>query len=91
MRLWVELSDYNEHLVEFISDLRRNPTYFSFPIILVCHKRAVQDGLAGLAAGANDIVSFPFPNAFLKTVLTFSYVKSGIGGSCARSSPRRGC
>nr|WP_321457073.1 diguanylate cyclase [uncultured Cohaesibacter sp.] len=64
--LVVELSDYNEHLIEFISDLRRNPNYFSFPIILVCHKKAVQDGLAGLAAGANDIVSFPFSERFFE-------------------------
>ncbi|WP_321446479.1 diguanylate cyclase domain-containing protein [uncultured Cohaesibacter sp.] len=64
--LVVELSDYNEHLVEFISELRRNPNYFSFPIILVCHKRAVQDGLAGLAAGATDIVSFPFSERFFE-------------------------
>ncbi|WP_119307381.1 diguanylate cyclase domain-containing protein [Cohaesibacter haloalkalitolerans] len=64
--LVVELSDYNEHLIEFIADLRRNPNYFSFPIILVCHKRAVQDGLAGLAAGANDIVSFPFSERFFE-------------------------
>ncbi|WP_319568668.1 diguanylate cyclase domain-containing protein [Cohaesibacter marisflavi] len=64
--LVVELCDYNEHLVEFISELRRNPNYFSFPIILVCHKRAVQDGLAGLAAGATDIVSFPFSERFFE-------------------------
>ena len=64
--LVVELSDYNEHLIDFISDLRRNPNYFSFPIILVCHKKAVQDGLAGLAAGANDIVSFPFSERFFE-------------------------
>ncbi|WP_316862408.1 diguanylate cyclase domain-containing protein [uncultured Cohaesibacter sp.] len=62
----VELSDYNEHLIQFISDLRRNPSYFSFPIILVCHKRATEDGLAGLAAGANDIVSFPFSERFFE-------------------------
>ena len=64
--LIVELKDYNEHLVQFISDLRRNPNYFSFPIILVCHKSATADGLAGLAAGANDIVSFPFSERFFE-------------------------
>ena len=64
--LVVELRDYNEHLIHFISDLRRNPNYFSFPIILVCHKDATEDGLAGLAAGANDIVSFPFSERFFE-------------------------
>ena len=64
--LIVELSDYNEHLISFIEQLRRNPDYFSFPIILVCHKRAMEDGLAGLAFGANDIVSFPFSEQFFE-------------------------
>lgn len=62
----VELRDYSEHLVDFITDLRRNPDYFSLPIILVCHKRATKEGLAGLAAGANDIVSFPFSESFFE-------------------------
>ncbi|WP_319531877.1 diguanylate cyclase domain-containing protein [uncultured Cohaesibacter sp.] len=64
--LIVELRDYNEHLVQFIGDLRRNSNYFSFPIIVVCHKRATEDGLAALAAGANDIVSFPFSERFFE-------------------------
>ncbi|PLW77636.1 diguanylate cyclase domain-containing protein [Cohaesibacter celericrescens] len=64
--LIVELKDYNEHFIHFITDLRRNPSYFSFPIILVCHKTAIEDGLAGLAAGANDIVSFPFSERFFE-------------------------
>ncbi len=64
--LVVELSDYNEHLIHFIGDLRRNPNYFSFPIILLCHKDATEDGLAGLAAGANDIISFPFSDRFFE-------------------------
>jgi PleD family two-component response regulator len=64
--LIVELSDYNAHLIEFINALRRNPTYFSLPIILVCHKKATEDGLAALAAGANDIVSFPFSERFFE-------------------------
>lgn len=62
----VELRDYSEHLIDFITDLRRNPDYFSLPIILVCHKRATKEGLAGLAAGANDIVSFPFSESFFE-------------------------
>ncbi|MCT4657126.1 MAG: diguanylate cyclase [Cohaesibacter sp.] len=64
--LIVELSDYNAHLIAFIEDLRRNPSYFSLPIILICHKKASQDGLAGLASGANDIVSFPFSGSFFE-------------------------
>ncbi|HAT86154.1 MAG TPA: hypothetical protein DCS30_09545, partial [Rhizobiales bacterium] len=64
--LIIELSDYNAHLVEFTNALRRNPSYFSLPIILVCHKKATEDGLAALAAGANDIVSFPFSERFFE-------------------------
>ncbi|SNY93326.1 Two-component response regulator, PleD family, consists of two REC domains and a diguanylate cyclase (GGDEF) domain [Cohaesibacter sp. ES.047] len=64
--LIVEVRDYNEHLIQFIADLRRNSNYFSFPIIVVCHKRATEDGLAALASGANDIVSFPFSERFFE-------------------------
>lgn len=64
--LIIELSDYNAHLIAFIEALRRNPSYFSLPIILVCHKKATEDGLAALAAGANDIVSFPFSERFFE-------------------------
>ena len=64
--LVIELRHYTEHLIQFISDLRRNPNYFSFPIILVCDRNAPDDGLAGLAAGANDIVSFPFSERFFE-------------------------